>query len=214
MIGETGTGCGVGLAWLASGADAKTRIVSAERDEDRSKVARDVFRGHPNVTVLNADWEAILDHGPFHILVLDGGGSGKADQDIPVEPKRALVMFGTVVIDDFSPTEEWPPTHDGNRTPPGSTGLSTPIFSRPRSSYAQGCPLSWGREGDSCFPTTDSVLATIPAGPGRVPATETRIARSATRPGSRNRVDPGTARRQPTSSRTARVPAVAVRGDS
>jgi predicted O-methyltransferase YrrM len=31
VIGETGTGCGVGLAWLASGAAADARIVSAER---------------------------------------------------------------------------------------------------------------------------------------------------------------------------------------
>jgi hypothetical protein len=31
-IGETGTGCGVGLAWLASGARPGTRLVSVERD--------------------------------------------------------------------------------------------------------------------------------------------------------------------------------------
>ena len=33
-IGETGTGCGVGLAWLVSGADATTTFVSVERDAD------------------------------------------------------------------------------------------------------------------------------------------------------------------------------------
>ncbi len=32
LIGETGTGCGVGLAWLASGAGPGTRLVSVERD--------------------------------------------------------------------------------------------------------------------------------------------------------------------------------------
>lgn len=32
VIGETGTGCGVGLAWLASGARSGVRLVSVERD--------------------------------------------------------------------------------------------------------------------------------------------------------------------------------------
>src|SRR5256885_13837805 len=35
-IGETGTGCGVGLAWLASGARPGTRLVSVEIDTERA----------------------------------------------------------------------------------------------------------------------------------------------------------------------------------
>jgi hypothetical protein len=35
-IGETGTGCGVGLAWLASGARPGTRLVSVEVDTERA----------------------------------------------------------------------------------------------------------------------------------------------------------------------------------
>ena len=35
-IGETGTGCGVGLAWLASGARPGTRLVSVEIDAERA----------------------------------------------------------------------------------------------------------------------------------------------------------------------------------
>ena len=36
-IGETGTGCGVGLAWLASGARPGTRLVTVEIDTERAR---------------------------------------------------------------------------------------------------------------------------------------------------------------------------------
>lgn len=37
-IGETGTGCGVGLAWLASGAREGVRVFSVERDAERARL--------------------------------------------------------------------------------------------------------------------------------------------------------------------------------
>jgi predicted O-methyltransferase YrrM len=114
LIGETGTGCGVGLAWLWSGADATTRLVSVERDAAHAQAAAELFQTKSNVTVLHADWTALLDHGPFDLLVLDGGGSGKSAGDSPVDPRRALKSFGTVVIDDFTPLTTWPPTHGGD----------------------------------------------------------------------------------------------------
>jgi predicted O-methyltransferase YrrM len=112
VIGETGTGCGVGLAWLAAGAGDGTRLVSVERDEERARVARRVHVEDPRVAVIAGDWRALLDHAPFDLLVLDGGGSGKTDDD-PVDVAAALAFGGTVVIDDFTPYEDWPPTHLG-----------------------------------------------------------------------------------------------------
>jgi predicted O-methyltransferase YrrM len=44
-IGETGTGCGVGLAWLASGAHPDARLTSIERDPARAALAAGVFTG-------------------------------------------------------------------------------------------------------------------------------------------------------------------------
>jgi predicted O-methyltransferase YrrM len=111
-IGETGTGTGVGLAWMVSGADAATSFVSVERDEERATRAADLFADHPNVTVLHDDWRALLAHAPFDLLVLDGGGAGKDGGD-PPDPAVALAPGGTLVVDDFTPSAEWPPTHDG-----------------------------------------------------------------------------------------------------
>ena len=107
-IGETGTGCGVGLAWLATGAGPRTRIVSVEHDAERAVAASKLFDDLPHVCVLTADWTAIYEHGPFDLLVLDGGGDGKKG-DPPVDPCELLRPGGTVVLDDFTTSDVWPP---------------------------------------------------------------------------------------------------------
>ncbi|WP_333778143.1 O-methyltransferase [Streptomyces sp. IBSBF 3136] len=112
-IGETGTGLGVGLAWLASGAAPGVRLYSVERDPGRARSAAAVFAGHPQVTVVSGDWRLIEEHGPFDLLVLDGGGQGKAPGDPPADVGRLLAPGGTVVVDDFTPATAWPPLHEG-----------------------------------------------------------------------------------------------------
>jgi predicted O-methyltransferase YrrM len=114
VVGETGTGCGVGLAWIATAADPSTKIVSVERDNKRAAKVTELFAGLPNVTVLNDDWRRLLDHGPFDILVLDGGGSGKGPDNAPIEPAAVLKRGGSLIIDDLSPRLGWPPTWDGS----------------------------------------------------------------------------------------------------
>lgn len=114
VVGETGTGCGVGLAWMVAAADPATTIFSVERDPDRYRPAVDLFAGCPNVTVLLGQWPVLLDHGPFDLLVLDGGGSGKVPGDDPVRPNLALAAGGTLVIDDLSPRHGWPPLWQGS----------------------------------------------------------------------------------------------------
>lgn len=111
-IGETGTGCGVGLAWLATGADPGARLVSVERDPARAAAATAVFAADPRVTILTADWRDLRGHGPFDLLVLDGGGHGKHDGE-PIDVEAWLRPGGLLVIDDFTPSRAWPPMYDG-----------------------------------------------------------------------------------------------------
>lgn len=112
-IGETGTGCGVGLAWLASGMRAGATAVSVERDRSRAEASAALFaEAAPQVTVEHGDWTAIAAHGPFDLLVLDGGGQGKAG-DAAADPVRLLRPGGMAVIDDFTPADSWPPLFDG-----------------------------------------------------------------------------------------------------
>jgi predicted O-methyltransferase YrrM len=113
VIGETGTGSGVGLAWLASGARPGVRLVSIEHDELRASLARGVFADVPAVTVLHGDWRELRASGPFGLLAMDGGGQGKGDPESALRPAEWLVPGGALVIDDFTPGAGWPPLHDG-----------------------------------------------------------------------------------------------------
>lgn len=110
-IAETGTGCGVGLAWLASGAAPSTRLLSVERDAERARVARNVFRDRRRVEILHGDWRRIEEHAPYDLLVLDGGGQAKGNGT--ADPAQLLAPGGTVVIDDFTPATTWPPLVNG-----------------------------------------------------------------------------------------------------
>jgi predicted O-methyltransferase YrrM len=111
VIGETGTGCGVGLAWMLSGAGPGTKVFSVERDSQRARSVQAIFADQTDVTVLNDDWDALIKHGPFDLLVLDGGGQGPGGTT--ADPKLMLKPFGTLVIDDFKPLASWPPYFDG-----------------------------------------------------------------------------------------------------
>ncbi len=114
-IGETGTGwtgCGVGLAWLASGARPDARLVSIELDAERARLAAELFCGLPQVAVIHGDWREIYREGPFDLLVLDGGAHGKSG-GTPADPGVLLRPGRTVVIDDLTPATDWPPRFDG-----------------------------------------------------------------------------------------------------
>ncbi|MFD0314831.1 O-methyltransferase [Streptomyces flavalbus] len=127
-IAETGTGYGVGLAWLTSGAPPGTHLISVERDPHRAAIAAELFTDHPNVTVLPGDWHHITDHAPYDLLVLDGGGTGKTPTDPPADPTHLLTPHGTVVIDDFTPSPTWPPTHNGTPDHPRLHWLTHPAL--------------------------------------------------------------------------------------
>ncbi|MFI0899809.1 O-methyltransferase [Streptomyces sp. NPDC020983] len=111
-IGETGTGCGVGLAWLVSGMRGGATAVSVEQDAGRAQAAAELFAPlSPAVTVRRGDWTAIAADGPFDLLVLDGGGQAKGGA--AADPLSLLTPGGVLVIDDFTPSRGAPPVHDG-----------------------------------------------------------------------------------------------------
>ncbi len=103
-IGETGTGCGVGTAWMASAASKHSRIVTVEVDRERASAAAELFVDVPNVTVLHANWKVLMDYGPFDLLFLDGGGK-REDQEVALSMVR---QGGTVVLDDLTPGRAGP----------------------------------------------------------------------------------------------------------
>ena len=112
VIGETGTGGGVGLAWMASAAHPDARLISVELDQTRATRAAELFRGVPQVEIVQGDWRELREYGPFDLLALDGGGQGKGS-DPAVEPAEWLRPGALVVIDDFAPLTSWPPMFQG-----------------------------------------------------------------------------------------------------
>ena len=124
-IGETGTGCGVGLAWLASGARPGTRLVSVEIDAERAGLVASLFADLPHLAVLAGDWREIYRTGPFDLLVLDGGAHGKSG-GIPDDPQELLKPGGTLVIDDLTPASTWPPRFGGQVDPARMYWLAHP----------------------------------------------------------------------------------------
>ena len=118
-MAEFGTGCGVGTAWLRSGVRGeKARIVTAELDPRLAKAAAEIFRDDDQVEVLAADWSTLLDKGPFSLLFLDAGQvdgtAGGSLSDVGVDAVADLVEDGgIVVLDDFTPSEGWPPVTYG-----------------------------------------------------------------------------------------------------
>jgi predicted O-methyltransferase YrrM len=117
-IGETGTGCGVGLAWMIDATDESTSFVSVERDSSRAAASAALYAGRRGVRVLRGNWTDLREYGPFDLLVLDGGGKGKEpDDDPPLDPAAGwLALGGTIVLDDFTPSgQPGAPAHDPAR---------------------------------------------------------------------------------------------------
>ncbi|MFB7209389.1 O-methyltransferase [Streptomyces sp. NPDC056255] len=109
VIAESGTGSGVGTAWLHSGLGAGARLVTVERDEDLARRAAAVFADDPRVSVLMGDWRLLEQHAPFDVFFCDGGGK----RDDPQRVVEQLAPGGLLILDDFTPSSHWPPRFEG-----------------------------------------------------------------------------------------------------
>lgn len=109
-MAEFGTGCGVGTAWLRSGARSGVSILTAELNERLATAAQEIFVDDPQVEVLAADWSTLLHKGPYSLLFLDASSPADAGVDSVAD---LLETGGIVVLDDFTPCESWPPVTGG-----------------------------------------------------------------------------------------------------
>ena len=102
-VGEIGTGCGVGTAWLVSALSPEVPLVTVEADAERAASAQELFAPDPNVRVVLGDWHEVMPaEAPFDLLFYDGGGKQRPDLD--GEQVAALLAPGaTLVMDDLTP---------------------------------------------------------------------------------------------------------------
>jgi predicted O-methyltransferase YrrM len=101
-VGELGTGCGVGAAWIVSALPPSVPFVTVELDAARAAAAAGLFAEDEKVTVLQGDWhELIPREAPFDLLFLD---SGKQHPEVDGEDVVGLLAPGaTIVLDDLTP---------------------------------------------------------------------------------------------------------------
>lgn len=123
IIGEIGTGCGVGSAWLLSGMRAGASLVTVELEAVRAKRAGALFQDDPRVRVLHADWHVLLSLGPFALLFADGA---RAKQTEPEALLEALGPGGLLILDDFTTPDPWPAERRGPPDPVRDFWLSDP----------------------------------------------------------------------------------------
>lgn len=120
-IGEIGTGCGVGAAWMVSALRPNVTFFSVELDQSRATAVQSLFRHLPNVHILHGDWHQLLDHSPFDLLFADGG---RVKQHKPEQILAALRHGGLLVLDDLTPLEHWPPEWQGQPDPVRASWLN------------------------------------------------------------------------------------------
>jgi|SRR5664279_49820 predicted O-methyltransferase YrrM len=108
-LAELGTGCGVGSAWLSSGAADQARVVSAELDPALAEDVQKIFADVDNVDVISGDWSTLEQYAPFSMLFVD---VREVMEQIDVLADL-LEPCGIVVLDDFVPSAFWPPIVDG-----------------------------------------------------------------------------------------------------
>src|SRR6185369_8683747 len=101
VIGEMGTGAGVGTAWMANAMGKGSRLVTIEADRPRARAVADLFREDERVTVLHGDALELTAHRPFDLLYCDAGPGKINHQDVTIAMMR---RGGLVLLDDLSPT--------------------------------------------------------------------------------------------------------------
>ncbi|WP_432893754.1 O-methyltransferase [Kribbella sp. CA-245084] len=101
LIGEMGTGVGVGAAWMASAMPAGCRLVTVELDPVRVAAAQRVFADQDRVEVIHGDsYDELARRAPFDLVFVDGGPSDRVVE--------LLRIGGRLVFDDVTPVEALP----------------------------------------------------------------------------------------------------------
>jgi predicted O-methyltransferase YrrM len=105
LIGELGTGAGIGTAWMASAMPDDCRLVTAEIDERLAAAVRGMLASDPQlerrVEVITGDAVSIMSgRGPFDLLFADSGVRDDASFAALV---GLLRVGGRIVMDDVTP---------------------------------------------------------------------------------------------------------------
>src|SRR5215212_2729961 len=81
----------------------------AELDPELAHGVMTMFAGD-DIDVMHADWSSLAEHAPFSLIFLDAGSArGWPREDIV----DLVEEGGMIVLDDFTPSQTWPPLDRG-----------------------------------------------------------------------------------------------------
>ena len=104
-LAEIGTGVGAGSAWLASGMDDDSTLVTVEVDVERARRAGEVLGDDTRITVLTGRWQDRLPGlAPFDLVFVDGGYEEhlRDDPGITDVVVDLVRVGGHLVLDDLT----------------------------------------------------------------------------------------------------------------
>lgn len=127
---ELGTGTGIATAWLASGMDAQSKLVTVENDSAVVAIAQKYLGDNPHISFHVEDAVASLENiektGQQFDLIFADTWTGKYNHLDRV--LNLLKPGGLYIIDDMLPQENWPDGHEAKvseliQTLEGNRGL-------------------------------------------------------------------------------------------
>ncbi|MGA2726856.1 MAG: class I SAM-dependent methyltransferase [Terracidiphilus sp.] len=108
---ELGTGTGMATAWLLSGMDAASTLISVDTDEEVQAVAREILGHDTRLKLLSHDGAAFLWRQPKKSFDLVFADAIPGKYEALDEALAIVKPGGYYVIDDMLPQPNWPEGH-------------------------------------------------------------------------------------------------------
>ncbi|MFZ0744878.1 MAG: class I SAM-dependent methyltransferase [Terracidiphilus sp.] len=108
---ELGTGTGIATAWLLSGMDAASTLISVDTDPHAQAIAREILGSDRRLTLINEDGAAFLRRqspASFDLVFADAlpGKYHALDEALAI-----IRPGGFYIVDDMLPQRNWPEGH-------------------------------------------------------------------------------------------------------
>jgi predicted O-methyltransferase YrrM len=132
---ELGTGTGIATAWLLSGMDRSSSLISVDMDQNVQRVAREILGEDPRLTLVTEDGTAFLRQQPAKSFDLVFADAMPGKYEALDEALAMVKPGGYYVIDDLLPQPNWPEGH-AEKVP----GLMGRLLTDER---FQALPLEW-----------------------------------------------------------------------
>jgi predicted O-methyltransferase YrrM len=111
---DLGSGTGMSAAWLLTGMDSASRLVSVDIDEKVQSVARTLLADDPRVEFVLKDCGVFLETSErqsFDMIFADAWPGKFSHRDAAIDLLRENGLY---VIDDLFPQPNWPLSHQPN----------------------------------------------------------------------------------------------------